>query len=292
MLGRADCTKIVILLWVGLGLFYALSVEADERQAALRLPVRVAVAANFVQPATLIAKAFEQKTRTPVQIISGSTGKLFAQIVHGAPFDVFLSADQHAISELSHRGLIEPSSRITYAEGRLVLWPSANVGPLGLSLIKEPGAVLSRLQQKKIRLVSVPNPRLAPYGRAAKSVLMVLLHDQNDEKSRPTWKEVYAENVLQSYQFVYSGNADVGFLGLSQVFKRDKWQARGWLVPKHLHQPIYQDGAVIRRPSISVNDLVQRQRARSSRAFMAFLQSEASIGIISGHGYDVMPRSE
>jgi molybdate transport system substrate-binding protein len=201
-------------------------------QAATAGQVRVAVAANFAAPLAALAPGFKSSTGHSLTITAGATGKFYSQIKAGAPFDVLLAADQDTPQKLVDEGLAVTSSRFTYARGRLVLW-SATPG-----LVDNAGAVL---EQGPFAHLAIANPKTAPYGRAAVQALQAL---GLQKKLAP--KLVVGESVAQAYQFVFSGNAELGLVALSQV-KVPGSEARGnyWLVPARLHAPIAQDALML-----------------------------------------------
>lgn len=224
--------------------------------------VRVAVASNFTAPMKSIATQFEQQSGHNVVLSFGSSGKFFAQIQHGAPFDVFLSADQHKPNALASAGAIVPGSQFTYAIGQLVLWSADK------SRITKGSAALTQTDYHKLALA---NPRLAPYGAAAIQTLKALSLKDN---TREHW--VQGENIAQTYHFVASGNAQLGFVALSQVTENGKIKSgSGWVVPSKLYAPIKQDA-------------VQLQHAKSNaaaHALIAFLKSPEAHKIITSYGY-------
>lgn len=226
--------------------------------------VQVAVAANFTAPMQRIAAAFEQDTGHKAQLSFGSSGKFYAQIRNGAPFQVFLSADDETPARLEREGLILPGSRMTYAVGRLVLW-SARPG-----LVDDKGLVLRRGAFNKL---AVANPRLAPYGRAADEALASLgLRDGLRSRF------VQGENIAQTFQFVSTGNAELGFVALSQVFKDGGVQSgSGWIVPANLHSPIRQDGVILRGAKDDPAAL----------ALMKYLKSDKAKALIRAYGYEL-----
>lgn len=223
--------------------------------------VRVAVAANFAAPMCAIASTFEQQTNHSVELSLGSSGKFFAQIKNGAPFHVFLSADQARPEALENEALIATGSRFTYASGRLALWSRKS------DFIDSELTVLKTGTFNKLALA---NPRLAPYGRAAVEVLEQL---KLEKTTRPQW--VTGENIAQTYQFVYSGNADIGFLALSQVI--DSQFGSIWPIPETLHQPIKQDAVLLKNG----------QGNAAALALMAFLRSQEAARIIQRYGYQI-----
>lgn len=226
--------------------------------------VSVAVAANFTAPMQKIAAAFEQDTGHKVILAFGSTGKFYAQIKNGAPFQVLLSADDETPTRLEREGLGVSGTRFTYAIGKLVLW-SRQPG-----LVDDKGEVL---RSGKFERIALADPKLAPYGAAAVDVL-------NGLGLMPSLapKFVRGENIAQPYQFVATGNAELGFVALSQVFADGKLtQGSAWLVPASLHAPIRQD-AVVLSPG--------KDNAAAS-ALMAYLRSDKARAIIRSFGYDL-----
>jgi len=226
--------------------------------------VHVAVAANFTAPMKQIAAAFEKHTQHEARVSFGSTGKFYAQISHGAPFDVFFSADQARPLQLIDDKLAEKSSRFTYALGSLVLW---SADP---ALIKD-GEQL--LRAKSINRLAIANPRLATYGTAATQVLTSL-------KIYEQWKPklVQGENIAQTYQFVSSGNAQAGFVALSQVAIEGQLSTgSAWIVPPHLYEPIRQDVVLLKKG----------EKNTAARALLSFVRSSESIDIIKSFGYAV-----
>lgn len=246
--------------WAGLlGLWLSGCALAGLAQAA---EVVVAVAANFTVPMGKIAAQFEQDTGHTVQLAFGSTGRFYAQIKNGAPFHVLLAADDETPAKLAQEGLGVPTSRFTYAIGRLVLW-SPQPG-----LVDEQGAVLTTERFSKLALA---DPRLAPYGRAALETLgqLGLL-----DKLRP--KLVQGENIAQTYQFIQTQNAALGFVALSQVFAQGRWAAGShWLVPSTLHEPIRQDALLLQKG----------QGQAAAQALLHYLRGDKARAIIRDHGY-------
>ncbi len=227
--------------------------------------VTVAVAANFLEPLELLQPEFERETGHSLRIVSGSTGKLYAQIINGAPFDVFLSADQERPERLVSEGLAEPGSRFTYAVGRLILWSADETRDLS------DGAHV--LAAQEFRKLALPNPQLAPYGLAAQQLLEKL----------GLWtalqgRIVMGENVGQTFGLVASGNAELGFVSHSS-FLSGNIQQRGvfWAPPADDHAPIRQDAVVLKRASDNP----------AARAFAAFLKGEATRKVLKRFGYKV-----
>lgn len=226
--------------------------------------INVAVAANFTEPMNAIAAEFAKDTGHKAKLSSGSSGNFYAQIKNGAPFDVFLSADDEKPSLLEKEGLGIADSRFTYATGSLVLW-SAKAG-----FVDDKGEVLRRGQFNKL---AVANPKLAPYGKAAVEVLagMGLLDTVSP-------KFVQGENIAQTYQFAMTGNADLCFVALSQVMKDGKVASgSAWIVPGNLHTPIRQDAII----------LSSGKDNPAAKALMAYLTGNKARAIIRSYGYKI-----
>ena len=225
--------------------------------------VTVAVAANFTAPMQKIAEAFAQDTGHKAVLAFGATGKFYAQIKNGAPFQVLLAADNETPAKLEKEGFAVAGTRFTYATGRLVLW-SAQPG-----LVDDKGDVLRTSQDGKVALA---DPKLAPYGAAAIETMtrLGLL-----ERLQPRF--VQGENIGQAYQFVATGNAPMGFVALSQIMvdgRIDKGSA--WVVPAKLHAPILQD-AVLLNPG---------KDNPAALALTRYLRSGKARAIILSYGYE------
>lgn len=196
--------------------------------------VLVAVAANFTGAMQQLAPAFEKATGHKAAVSFGATGKFYAQIRNGAPFDVLISADQDTPSRLVADGLASGTSQYTYAVGSLVLW-SGRPG-----FVDDRGDVLKR---GDFRHLAIANPKLAPYGAAAVEVLNTLgiyaaLAD----------KLVLGETITQAYQFAHTGNAELGFVALSQIYQEGRFAAGShWIVPRDLYAPLKQDAVLLSR---------------------------------------------
>lgn len=221
-------------------------------------PLRIAVASNFTAPMQKLAPLFEKETGEKVQLSFGSSGKFFAQISHGAPYDVFLSADQVKPEKLIKAKLAQKDSLVIYANGALALWSAtlSSVEPVATTLINA----------KKI---AIANPKLAPYGLAAKETLIKLGLWQSLES-----KLVQGENIGQTYQFAYSENADVGFVALSQVLS-GKVKGAYWVVPSDDHSPIKQAAVV----------LTQSKKTKEAQDFVNFLMRADIQKDIATFGY-------
>jgi molybdate transport system substrate-binding protein len=223
---------------------------------------QLAVAANFTAPMKAIIARFEVDTGHTVKASYGSTGKLYAQIKNGAPFEALLAADQKRPELLEEEGMAVPGSRFTYAIGSLVLW-SADTDKVG------DGPAL--LESGDFNKLSIANPKLAPYGAASMEAM-----DALGVKDAIESKLVMGENIAQTYQFVDTGNAEVGFVALSQVMEGGEInKGSGWIVPADLHSPIRQDAVIL-------------QRGKDNPAVVAlfeYLKGEKAQGVIRDFGY-------
>ena len=224
---------------------------------ALAAEVKVAVAANFAAPMKEIARAFATATDHRAIISYGSTGKLYAQVVNGAPFDVFLAADRLRPALIEQQGLGQ--SAFTYAIGKLALWSSDP------NLLDGTAAAL---RSPALLRLALANPSTAPYGAGAVQVL-----DAIGLGEQLKGRLVRGHNIAQTYQFVMTGNAQAGFVALSQVI--DSNSGSRWIPPQAMYKPIRQD-AVLLRPDNTV-----------ANAFIAFLQDEPARDIIRRYGYAV-----
>lgn len=222
--------------------------------------VMVAVASNFAVPMKELAARFSQNSGHRAILSFGSSGKFTAQIQHGAPFDVFLSADQAKPEALVRAGMAEADSRFTYALGTLALWSA-----------KEGADVLKQLQGGQFNRLALANPRLAPYGEAAVQTLAAL-----GLQNTVAHRQVMGENISQTWQFVSSGNADLGFVALSQIMAAGQISSGSvWVVPSALHQPIRQDAVLLKKG---------RHNA-AAEALLSFLQSDDATHVIRRYGY-------
>jgi molybdate transport system substrate-binding protein len=225
--------------------------------------VAVAVAANFTAPMQRIAAEFEKDTGHKVVPSFGSTGKFYAQIRNGAPFEMLLAADDETPAKLVAENAAVAGSQTTYAIGKLVLW-SAKPG-----VVDENGAVLKKGDFAHIALAS---PKLAPYGAAGIETIKALgVHDALAAKI------VTAENIGQAYQFVSSGNAELGFVALSQVLKDGKVEGSAWIVPAKYYQPIRQDLVI----------LAPGRGKPAAEALAKYLKGDKARAIIKAYGYDL-----
>ena len=226
--------------------------------------VTVAVASNFTAPMQRIAAAFERDTGHKAVLAFGSTGKFYAQIRNGAPFHVLLAADDRTPERLEREGRGVSGTRFTYAVGKLVLWSRQP------ALVDDKGEVLSG---GKFEHLALADPKLAPYGAAAVEVLNGL-----GLVASLAPKLVTGENIAQTYQFVATGNAELGFVAVSQVFA-DGRLSRGsvWRVPSGLYAPIRQDALILG---------AGKDNAAAS-ALMAYLRGDEARAIIRSFGYEL-----
>jgi len=224
--------------------------------------VQVAVAANFTAPMQKIAALFAQDTGHKAVLAFGSTGKFYAQIKNGAPFEVLLAADDTTPARLEQEGAALAGSHFTYAIGKLVLW-SAQPG-----VVDAAGEVLRRGTFDHLALA---NPKLAPYGAAAVESLGKLGLLGSIEP-----KFVQGENIAQTFQFVSTGNAELGFVALSQIVEGGKLKGgSAWVVPASLHAPIRQDAVV----------LAKGKDNPAAAALMKYLKSDQARTVIKSYGY-------
>ncbi|MGC6528216.1 MAG: molybdate ABC transporter substrate-binding protein [Paracoccaceae bacterium] len=221
---------------------------------------RIAVASNFKPAMDALEKAFEEETGHALIVTSGATGKLYAQIINGAPFDIFMAADEARPRLLEENGLAVMGSRRTYALGRLVLWRPAG-GPISADL----------LRQGRYRRLAIANPDLAPYGAAAMDTLSYLGAAQSAEN-----KLVFGENIGQAFAFVQTGNADLGLVALSQLHDiAGLTPDTLWAVPEEMHGSIRQDAVLLKRGGEN----------RAALAFMVYLSGAEAAAITARFGY-------
>ncbi len=225
---------------------------------------QVAVAANFAEPIKAIAAVLEKTTGHTLRVTLGATGKLYAQIKNGAPFDALLAADSKTPEILAGEGHGVPGSRFTYATGKLVLW-SAQVGR-----VDNQGQVLKAADLGKVAYAA---PKVAPYGAAAVQAM-----DKLGLTAALTPKLVQGESIGQTFHFAYTGNADVGFVALSQVLEGGKLRSGSmWVLPQTLYTPIRQDAVL----------LTKGESNEAARALFKLLQSPHIKDLIRSYGYDL-----
>jgi molybdate transport system substrate-binding protein len=241
---------------VALTLLMTSTAQADE--------VSVAVAANFTAPMKQIAAEFEKDTGHKAILAFGATGKFYAQITNGAPFEVFLSADDETPARLENEAQAVNGSRFTYAIGKLVLWSAT------ANYVDSQGEVLTN---GDFMHIAIANPKTAPYGAAA---METLKHLGLAEKLQP--KVVQGENIAQTHQFINTGNAELGFVALSQVFKDGSiTSGSAWLVPPKYYTPIRQDAVIL-------------NKGRSNQgavALIGYLKGDKAKAIIRSFGYEL-----
>ena len=248
------CFKLASLALFG-------AVLALAAAPALAADTQVAVAANFTEPAKSIAAAFKAKTGHTATLSFGASGQFYTQIAHGAPYEVFLSADAERPLKAEQEGLGVPGARFTYAVGRLVLYSKTP------GLVDARGAVLG---SGKFERLAIADPTAAPYGEAAVETMRRLkVYDAVAPRI------VKGASIAQAYQYVATGNAELGFVALSQVI--DKPGGSRWLVPAADHAPIRQQAVLLRTG----------EKNPAARAFMSFLKSPAAVAIIKRYGYEV-----
>ena len=244
----------VALTFVGIALTSLHAAHADT--------VSVAVAANFTAPMQKIAAAFEADTGHKAELSFGATGKFYAQITHGAPFQILLSADDTTPARLEREGKAVAQSRLTYAIGALVLWSA------------QPGYVDAQgdvLKTGRFKHLAIANPKLAPYGAAAVQVM-----DKLGTTAALQPRLVQGENIAQTFQFVATGNAQLGFVALSQVMADGKILSRSaWQVPANLHDPIRQDAVLLQSGKDSA----------AAAALLTYLRGAKARAIIQSYGY-------
>lgn len=251
--GRSRC------VWLGIALLLP-GVSAPGGWAADG--ALIAVAANFAWPMERLAEDFRKLDQGTLKFTAGATGKLYAQIRNGAPFDAFLSADQLRPRLLQEQGLAAPGSRFTYALGRLALWSADPARQLNAQALRAGG----------FRKLAIANPDLAPYGRAAWEALGRLgLREALQSRL------VRAENVSQAFAFAATGNAELALIAAAQAGRPAAAAGRAWLLPAHLHAPIRQDAVL----------LIRGERNRAATAFLRYLKSSDAQAILAAAGYDL-----
>ena len=248
--------KMINFLLISIGLSFT-QIAADE--------IKVAVASNFYPAMKEVVLQYELKKyrsseNHKITLISGSSGKHYAQILNGAPFDIFFSADKARPILLEKKGISETGSRFTYALGKLILWSSLE------GFVEKD----ERLYNNNLRFLAIANPRIAPYGVAAREVL-ISMNLWEDLQS----KLVRGENIAQTFQFVNSGNAKLGFISYSQLMN-PSYPVVGsfWEVPQTLYTPIEQQVVLLKKSSLA-------------KDFLSFIESDESLNIISKYGYDL-----
>jgi molybdate transport system substrate-binding protein len=243
-------------LLLAVAVFYSFAVHADV--------LSVAVASNFAHTLKLLSADFNEQTGHQLRISSASTGKLYTQIQHGAPFDVFLAADEDRPDLLVSKNLADPASAYVYAEGEIVLMSNIIVGD----------SCQDVLSSNNLKRLSIANPRTAPYGVAAKQVMEKL-----DLWQQLQPRLVKGENIAQTLQFVSTKNAQAGFVAKSMLnMGKSIDYACVWEVPTEMYSPVNQKMVVLNKA---------KDKA-SARAFTQYMKSEGAKEIIRSTGYVVM----
>ena len=259
---RLPCFPVRIARQVLIGL---LMVGVGTAAAHART-LTIAVAANFTRAIEEIGAGFEAKTGDKVKFSFGATGQLFAQISNGAPFDAFFSADTKTPLQAVKDGLAQPGSYFIYARGKLVLWsPDLPV--------KEQAEQI--LRSASYTHLAIANPKVAPYGGAALEVLNKLGATQQNQT-----RMVYGNSLAQAFQFVSTGNAELGFVALSQILEPGspaKGHGQTWMPPQDLYTPIDQAAIILKHTT----------HLKAAQEFMAYLRSPAGQQVIERYGYEV-----
>ena len=228
--------------------------------------IKIAVASNFYPTMKELVTHFESitpnsDTTNNIVLISGSSGKHYAQILNGAPFDLFFSADKLRPNMLEKEDVFNNQSRFTYALGKLALWSPFN------EYVDSDGQVL---YTDDFRFLAIANPKIAPYGVASKETLTSMNLWQDMEE-----KLVRGENIAQTFQFAKSGNAKLGFVSYSQILSlNSRSEGSYWLVPQDMYQPIEQQAILLKDSSLG-------------KDFLSFIKSNEALDIIKRNGYDL-----
>ena len=239
-----------------LSLLTVATARADE--------VQVAVAANFTGPMQVIATLFERDTGHKASLAFGATGKFYAQIANGAPFEVLLSADDETPARLVREGLAVTGTSFTYAIGKLVLWST------NLKLVDDKGEILKKGGFKHL---AIANLKTAPYGAAAMQTMSKLGVVNN---LKPLF--VQGENIAQTHQFVSTGAAELGFVAYSQVIKNGQvGSGSGWVVPGNLYDPIRQDAVI----------LSKGKDKPAATALLNYMKGQKAQDVIKSFGYEL-----
>ena len=244
--------------------FFVFFVSLMGTSQAVADELKVAVASNFYPTMKIIAKRYELRTagssaHHKVILIPGSSGKHYAQIMNGAPFDVFFSADIERARMLEQEGKIVAGTRFTYALGKLILWSSID------NYVDSKGETLNK---KDFRYLAIANPKLAPYGKSAEEALRSLKLWTNLKE-----RLVQGENIAQTFQFIASGNAKLGFVAYSQIMNPGlSIDGSFWEVPQSIYKPIEQQAVLLKDSYIG-------------REFLSFVKGDESVDIIYESGY-------
>ena len=248
--------------------------------------VTIAVASNFLSTMKQLVETYENDTGRVVRLSGGSTGKHYAQILHGAPFDLFFAADDLRPKLLEDKQVGIKGSRFTYAEGALVIWsPEIPNITTSISPPLDLEALTVLLTSRRVKTLAMANPKLAPYGRAAQDIISLLLPGGLTSLGGREIRVIRGENISQTLQFVISGTADLAFIAHSQVLDRnltDSQKERYKMISEHyrvisneLHQPI-------RQQAIRLNN------KESTQQFVSFIKGAVAKSIITNNGYSVV----
>lgn len=242
-----------IISFLAIGVLIGSEVPAAE--------VKVAVASNFSSTLNEISAAFKKETGHTLIISSGASGKFFSQIREGAPFEVFLSADPEHPKKLLEQNLAVKGTDFIYAVGKLVLWSSKE------NFVDPQGKVL---QSTSLQHIAIANPELAPYGKATQEFL----------ERKGLWtslrpKMVVGENIAQTFHFVSTGNADLGFIAYSQIKDTPSLKGSYWIVPQDLYKPLQQVALLLKTGDNNA----------AAKRFLDFLKSKEAKSIIAKFGY-------
>lgn len=250
-------------LWCSIGLCCCLLL-ISQITTAKAANLKVAVASNFAPTLTTLADKYKQQTGQKILISAGSTGKLYAQILQGAPYDIYMAADSQRPQKLLQMGRVIDNASYTYAIGQLVLWGKGADGNYN-----NQQKAIERLKNPDFGYLAMANPKVAPYGLAALQVLNKL---GLSETLRG--KIVRGENIGQTFHFVETGNAQMGFVALAQLIKTNHPANNYWLIPQALYSPIEQQ-------------LVILKGSEQGQQFVAFLKSAQAKAIIQSTGYRI-----
>lgn len=243
-------------------MFFLLLSVLLKFQSAGATEVQVAAASNFTSALEKISFEFTRESGHKLMISYGSTGKLYSQILNGAPFEVLLSANQEHPKKIADAKKGVKESIFTYASGKLVLWsPKEN-------LVDVKGEVLTHMNYKHL---SIANPKLAPYGLAAKEIL-----EKMSLWEKVEGRLVLGENINQALQFIASGNAELGFVAYSQIIKDGRRFGSFWAIPQNLYTPLKQDTILLEKG----------KNSSAAKAFLMFLKGEKARRIIEEFGYE------
>lgn len=251
----------VVIAMSALLLGFASLNHASEKETV----IRVAVATNFAPVLARLSEHYSNSSNSEIEAISGSTGKLFAQIANGMHVDVFLAADQERPNRLVRNGLAHEDSKVTYAQGRLVWWQ-----PNARPTFHPPKP---RVVGPEVRYIALAQPKIAPYGLAAQQALKQCFHYESERV-----RFVFGENVGQTFAQIVTGNADAGFVALTNMRQAPSINSSTYeLVPQHCHDPINQDAVVVR----------SGENESQAKHFLRFLRKETTKEVIRQFGYDV-----